>query len=58
MKWWIKAQTKPFWKLNDEEIKIQEQWINDNIGKRYTKSVGYFHFRTKRDAALFTLRWA
>lgn len=57
MKWWIKAETKPLWELSDEEIATQEQWIKDHIGKRYTKSCGRFQFRTKRDAALFTLRW-
>lgn len=58
MKWWIKAITKPFWELTEAEIKTQEQWVKDNIGKQYTKSAGYFHFRTRRDAMLFTLRWS
>lgn len=58
MRWWIKVPLVPVWELDDSEIKIREQWIRDNIGKRSCRSGGYFHFRTKKDAMFFTLRWA
>ena len=57
MKWWIKTPVK-LWEVTDSEEQKMEHWIKSNIGKRYTKSAGHFHFRTKKDAMLFILKWA
>lgn len=56
MKWWIKVPIK-LWELEDEKVAEMEQWIKTYIGKRYTRSAGHFHFRTKKDAAFFALKW-
>ena len=58
MKNWISAKSVKLWELDDNKISEMESWIKLYIGKRYTQSAGYFHFRTKKDCAFFLLRWA
>ena len=58
MKWWIKASAVKLWEYDAAQICEMDSWIRQNIGKRYTQSAGYFHFRTKKDCAWFMLRWS